>query len=653
MKHLSLKNFRAFKGATDFDIAPITILTGTNSSGKSSFTDALRIFSNYFDRCKEKIYDYGGIQGLMQLEVEDLIDRIPSFKLLVNESAPDQTFAVSFDYQFTNIADKFSVEFVFSGANDNNGKLVELTFISQGTQRSNPEKSPVVLHLAYRSENKYAISLDYLYFRKHFKNEIKKQQSFFEVLHDYKMVKDSDALYNWFDDENLESRLREVHEPLWHHYFQHVFPPAQREAPLQYPVRPFEKILATNNWHFDEGIFKRFMSLDLKVPFYNYRLKDKSLSDRFNELVESLPESINKSDFDPLTVLEVAWLSKAFGGGVVGTIEGIEILFKNPLAVTSGWYENDEARQSLKSPEHSIFIQLITEIFDISLPGRFHLEFGRGRESDIVSNTGVYFFDSLWEFLAGAFTSFKWTPIYIPSIRNQPKRFYQNKRETYFEQLLASFLDLPKIRSVEAPGNTIIQDFIKFCLNKLEIADDLKVERNEDLGVKTIYVIKEGKQINLLDLGFGYSQILPIIIQIAKLAAEHFIEFEHDFYESHMIIEEPETNLHPALQSKLADVFVEAHKRFNINFIIETHSEYLIRKLQYLTARNDSNLKPEDTVIYYFYHPDRIPEGEPQVKKISINDDGSLSDDFGSGFFDEADKIAISILGLQNAAQHN
>ena len=84
----------------------------------------------------------------------------------------------------------------------------------------------------------------------------------------------------------------------------------------------------------------------------------------------------------------------------------------------------------------------------------------------------------------------------------------------------------------------------------------------------------------------------------------------------------------------------------SVQFIIETHSEYMVRKFQYLVAKGE--MKKEDIVIYYFNDPNNIPAGEPQVKKIEILEDGSLSDDFGSGFFDEADNLAINLFNLQN-----
>gem|GEM_PF-4091337 len=67
--------------------------------------------------------------------------------------------------------------------------------------------------------------------------------------------------------------------------------------------------------------------------------------------------------------------------------------------------------------------------------------------------------------------------------------------------------------------------------------------------------------------------------------------------------------------------------------------------------------------LYYFYEPGQLHDGEDVVKKININEDGSLTDDFGSGdgsltddfgsgFFDESDKIALSLFFL-NQSQKN
>ena len=116
--------------------------------------------------------------------------------------------------------------------------------------------------------------------------------------------------------------------------------------------------------------------------------------------------------------------------------------------------------------------------------------------------------------------------------------------------------------------------------------------------------------------------MLPILLKIGINITENEPDYKVRWYfkTSIIVIEEPETNLHPALQSKLADLFIECYEKYDIQFIIETHSEYLIRKLQYLIAKKD--FKAEDAVIYNFRKA--TEENEEIVKRIDINEDGGL-----------------------------
>jgi predicted ATPase len=202
---------------------------------------------------------------------------------------------------------------------------------------------------------------------------------------------------------------------------------------------------------------------------------------------------------------------------------------------------------------------------------------------------------------------------YIPGVRLNQEIIYTSKEYPIFYEMLQT---LP---NGKLPTDIIF--FKKWLVNEFKIVsqvEDIQFILIEGYG----FSVKISNERSLYQVGYGITQLLPIILQVALLENSVFI------------IEEPESNLHPALQSKLADFFIEASKTFNTQFIIETHSEYLIRKLQYLTAKKE--IKPRDTQLYYFYPPNEVPEGEKQVYPINIQEDGSLTKNFGKGFFDEA-----------------
>jgi predicted ATPase len=165
--------------------------------------------------------------------------------------------------------------------------------------------------------------------------------------------------------------------------------------------------------------------------------------------------------------------------------------------------------------------------------------------------------------------------------------------------------------------------------------------------------VSNNKKLALADLGFGYSQIIPIILKIHNFLpdAKNSV-LKSSRYKNHLkqvdfgflILEEPEANLHPNLQSKLAELLIYIETVINIKFIIETHSEYFIRKLQYLTAKKE--LKTENSVIYYFNDDKYVNASEPKVKEIFINEDGGLTDSFGPGFYDEATKLQFDLIKL-------
>jgi predicted ATPase len=231
-----------------------------------------------------------------------------------------------------------------------------------------------------------------------------------------------------------------------------------------------------------------------------------------------------------------------------------------------------------------------------------------------------------------SFISFK-DFVFVDSDRADIKRLFFDNNNSQFGKILRDFQKLPK---------DILQkklEFINHWLVKFQIAEEFILERDQEgIGVRT-YLKIDGEKTLMADLGFGVNQLIPLLIKIASVDAG-----------TYMFIEEPESNLHPAFQSRLANLFADAHKQFSINFIIETHSEYMIRKLQTLIADNTNDLKADDVAVYYLYNPNDIPKGEKQVYKLKIRDDGFMDNDFGKGFFDEASSLTMDLL---NSKKHN
>lgn len=249
------------------------------------------------------------------------------------------------------------------------------------------------------------------------------------------------------------------------------------------------------------------------------------------------------------------------------------------------------------------------------------------------------------------------------------KRIYPLDADDYFTLMLRQYLEAKRVQKRLPcdfdhfyPG-----DFINYWVRKLNIGYSIAIPEDEE-GLGTIvrlYKDKDDKKGTLLaELGYGISQLFVILMRIETAIMRPFTHFERIFdeelymgddtdnhkfkhipFEYTIAIEEPEVHLHPKLQSMLAEIIVDAYTKHNIHFIIETHSEYIIRKLQLLVA--NKSLPNSDISILYVYDNDYKPGYEPQVKKIGIRKDGMLNGNFGEGFFDEADMLSMFLLTAQ------
>ena len=173
---------------------------------------------------------------------------------------------------------------------------------------------------------------------------------------------------------------------------------------------------------------------------------------------------------------------------------------------------------------------------------------------------------------------------YLGPLRAYPQRIYSwpgtrpgdmgPKGEFVVSAILASWEQDEEIEQVEGQGShsLTLEQYIAYWLKEIGLIYDFRVvPLAEGRRLFEVRVRKSAKsaEVSLTDTGFGVSQILPALT-LCFYAPEG----------STVILEQPEIHLHPFAQSALADVFIDAWKKRNVQIIVESHSEYLLNRLQ-------------------------------------------------------------------------
>jgi predicted ATPase len=129
-----------------------------------------------------------------------------------------------------------------------------------------------------------------------------------------------------------------------------------------------------------------------------------------------------------------------------------------------------------------------------------------------------------------------------------------------------------------------------------------------------------------------------------------YLRTHNQLHPATVALEEPECHLHPSLQSKFADMLVDANKQYGIHFLVESHSEYFIRKLQLLVSQDE--IDNEDISLLYV-NPASRPSYIPVITDIGLEKDGTLKNEFGSGFFDESLRLSKELFRPRTEEDEN
>lgn len=225
---------------------------------------------------------------------------------------------------------------------------------------------------------------------------------------------------------------------------------------------------------------------------------------------------------------------------------------------------------------------------------------------------------------------------YLGPLRDYPKRQYPwsgaqpadmgRRGERVVDALLASreagvLYSLGKGRKRQS-----LEGRVAHWLKELALIDSFHVRPITPGGkLFQVWVRRHPKATEVLitDVGFGVSQILPVIT-LCYYAPEG----------STLLLEQPEIHLHPAVQAGLADVLVDAVRTRGIQIILESHSEHLLRRLQRRIA--DETLSADDAALYFC----STERGESKITPLKLDMFGTI-DNWPPGFFgDEFAEIA-------------
>lgn len=218
---------------------------------------------------------------------------------------------------------------------------------------------------------------------------------------------------------------------------------------------------------------------------------------------------------------------------------------------------------------------------------------------------------------------------YLGPLREYPQRSYLwnsakpgeigPRGEQAVSALLAS-ANAPKRKTQDddwVSGELV--EHVSRWLTRLGIADKLVLEKQGRSRHYDVVIKRHGKSASLIDVGFGVSQVLPMLV------LAYFVPRG-----ATIVAEQPEIHLHPLAQAGLADLMTEvAHER-DVQFIVETHSEYMFRHLQLLIA--EEKLTPAECRLYFV---SRTSHDAAALSPLDVDEFGRISN-WPDNFFGDA-----------------
>ena len=706
---LNIKNFRVFdENGVSFEINPITILTGSNSSGKSSVVKAIFLLNSFLAQIRKAIENGDPIQ-LDKFKLDFTMypnNLLGRFDKVVHEGSESRTVTIEYTVHSLMLSKDVNVQLVFS--TDENDELNN-AYLDSITMSTNEGVFYHSSKLANGYCNLNIIKEDYVTF---LLTECA-IHSFIDLEYDDEFVRSiSRDEYDRQRKEVIEY-LKSVDKPRRDDIMRFVrFTKRKKSFNEEENVNTevIEELLGQKSIFFIPALDKLSELPKNKVEAF---VSSEYLQKAGEDLISASRKVINafmQSSFDNFRDFFIDYECRFFNNVVTHTKKStIHLVKSGELLLPSGYLTID-------NPYNYVFENTVSldEDFNVIKEDK---ETKKAKREDAIKTwenrpltfgilyevvmawnktfacdgKGVYayidpdpsdfdFWGSVYHSAYKLLTKFAEALVqevacpdwcgnmsYVSSARASVNRLYTLDTKDDFSMLLRNYfekkrnyLDYQKNYHYSGKRDYVVDSFMNRWIEQFEIgkAISLHVDK-EGLGVQIrLHKTDDDEGRILADEGYGITQLVSILLQIetAILSAQgekvnkHFrmemldhYKTEEFHYEINTIaIEEPEIHLHPKYQSLLADMFQEAYEKYNIHFIIETHSEYLIRKAQVFVARhqydNEDDMNNQSPFKVYYVPRDDKPY------EMEFCPDGRFKNEFGKGFFDEATNLAFEIL---------
>ena len=612
LKRWIIENFKSFYGKAEFSLAPITVLAGANSSGKSTVIQGLLL-------AKQTI-QHGAAQRSVALNGPIL--RLGRFDDIHNVKSSFSHFGFGGTLSYGSELEDFTIEPQRMQENSPQGVDVPEEMSLYSTFHVTSEGVTDEISRLYPELKSCEMTFSTMEEEYNYESEDEEPQQLIYTNQRTLKLEESSVQPN----EKLRSHDLEIDQPSYDELLKYDVIDIDETTKETIGSFPASRILGCGARQFfpgriafsyDRSTWKaeRIARLIIRYPRrtssefneeeipYNVvqSIKDKMQEDR--ERTESHEEFLPPRPGQPyqlgevLAALRRVWRdTPSARGGVLGSFVALEQL-------------NDSIVSSL----------LENYIHETSIAAREPEEFR------IVENHFRNFFAEEVK--------------YLGPLRDEPRPLYPleslaNTTDVGFKgEHTAAVLDLNRDRFVTTIDAAKFRKGNKFeavqmrlgaavsgWLSYLGVAESVVTTDRGKIGHELqVNTVEIGKAHDLTNVGVGVSQVLPIVV-MALLGKRGSL----------LIFEQPELHLHPKVQARLGDFFL-AMSLLGRQCIVETHSEYLIERFRRRIAEDYTDRYRRLISVYFF----EMEDGHTKFREVKINEYGSILD-WPPEFFDQA-----------------